>query len=82
MKRVLIICDLFPPAFGPRMGYLCKYVRSEGWEPVVLTEAVDDEQAFSFLSGQVETHRVSYYTASTPGGRRRQWLFTFLGDLL
>ncbi|MDH6311263.1 glycosyltransferase involved in cell wall biosynthesis [Parabacteroides sp. PFB2-10] len=82
MKRVLIICDLFPPAFGPRMGYLCKYVRSEGWEPVILTEAVDDEQAFSFLSGETETHRVSYYTASTPGGRRRQWLFTFLGDLL
>ena len=40
MKRVLIVCDLFPPAFGPRMGYLCKYLKPLGWEPVVVTERV------------------------------------------
>ena len=38
MKHVLILCDLFPPAFGPRMGYLCKYIQRYGWEPVVVTE--------------------------------------------
>ena len=36
-KKVLIVCDMFPPAFGPRMGYLCKYMRQAGWNPVVVT---------------------------------------------
>lgn len=26
MKRLLLICDAFPPAFAPRMGNLCKFL--------------------------------------------------------
>ena len=51
MKKVLVICDLFPPAFGPRMGYLCKYLKHYNWEPVILTEAVE-EKTFTFLAGK------------------------------
>ncbi|MDL2281692.1 glycosyltransferase [Parabacteroides sp. OttesenSCG-928-G06] len=81
MKKVLILCDLFPPAFGPRMGYLCKYLRAEGWEPVVLTEKVKDEQAFAFLKGYAKVQRINYYPAKSKSGKRRQWFFTFLRDL-
>ena len=49
MRNVLILCDLFPPAFGPRMGYLCKYIKALGWNPVVLTEAIN-ENMFTFLT--------------------------------
>ena len=65
MKKVLIICDLFPPAFGPRMGYLCKYLRNYGWEPVILTEMVE-ENTFTFLASQCEAEYINYYTAKSP----------------
>ena len=31
MKTALLIVDHFPPSFAPRMGYLCKYLKSLGW---------------------------------------------------
>lgn len=80
MKKVLIICDLFPPAFGPRMGYLCKYLPAYGWEPAVLVEAVDDGHAFAFLKGSVPVTSVNFYTAKGKYARKLQWLFTFLLD--
>ena len=52
MKRVLILCDLFPPAFAPRMGYLCKYMKRAGWQPVVVTEEIP-ENMFAFLANNV-----------------------------
>ena len=60
MKSVLILCDLFPPAFGPRMGYLCKYLADEGWTPVVVTEQVPGD-TFDFLREGVD---VTYVPAS------------------
>lgn len=80
MKKVLIICDLFPPAFGPRMGYLCKYMGAFGWEPTVVTEAVD-EQTFAFLAGTCPVTYVNYYPARGKRMRRLQWLATFLLNL-
>ncbi|OAV67233.1 hypothetical protein Barb6XT_01568 [Bacteroidales bacterium Barb6XT] len=80
MKKVLIICDLFPPAFAPRMGYLCKYLPAYGWEPAVLAETVDDEHAFAFLKGSVPVTSVNFYTARGKYARKLQWLLTFLLD--
>jgi len=82
MKKVLILCDLFPPAFGPRMGYLCKYIRSYGWEPTVVTETVEDEHAFNFLSNLCRVEYVNFYTAKKDKIRKRQWIFTMLRDFL
>jgi len=79
MKKVLIICDLFPPAFGPRMGYLCKYLSLYGWEAVVLTEAVH-EKTFSFLSGKTSVSYINFYTAQSKWGKKLQWFFIFLLD--
>lgn len=80
MKKVLIICDLFPPAFGPRMGYLCKYLKQYNWEPVILTEAVD-EKIFTFLAGKDQVTYVNYYTAKNPIVRKLQWITTLFLDL-
>lgn len=79
MKKVLIICDLFPPAFGPRMGYLCKYLPLYGWSPTILTEAID-ETTFTFLKGEHPVTRVNFYTANNKYLKRIQWGMTFLLD--
>ncbi|MDR2139291.1 MAG: glycosyltransferase [Tannerella sp.] len=79
--KILILCDLFPPAFGPRMGYLCKYLRRAGWEPVVITESVPDE-TFAFLKEEVETVRIRYYHARGRFFGALEWGCIFLLDLL
>ena len=82
MKRLLILCDMFPPAFAPRMGYLCKYLSRAGWEVDVVTERIPD-QTFSFLEGYAtRVHTVDFYTAKRPWLRKAQWLATMLLDLL
>ena len=47
------------------MGYLCKYLSLYGWEPTVVTEAIDDE-TFLHLSchalKDIHTVRVQYYS--------------------
>lgn len=80
MKKVLVICDLFPPAFGPRMGYLCKYLKHYNWEPVILTEAVE-EKTFTFLAGKDKVTYVNYYTAQNPVLKKLQWISTLFLDL-
>ncbi len=45
MKKVLIICEPFPPQFAPRMGYLVKYLGQFGWEAHVV--AADDNSGRS-----------------------------------
>ncbi|MDR2497182.1 MAG: glycosyltransferase [Tannerellaceae bacterium] len=62
MKKLLIICDLFPPAFGPRMGYLCKYLKGTGWEPFVLTEKINDS-TFRLLKDVCPVRALPYYPA-------------------
>ena len=81
MKRVLILCDLFPPAFGPRMGYLCKYLKQAGWQVEVIAEAMDD-QTFAFLADSCPVTFVPYYTAKNKFLRKLQWIFTLLADFL
>jgi glycosyltransferase involved in cell wall biosynthesis len=42
------------------MGYLCKYLKINGWNPVVVTEFIDDN-TFLFLKGDTEVTYVQYY---------------------
>ncbi|HBK28905.1 MAG TPA: hypothetical protein DDZ04_03555 [Parabacteroides sp.] len=73
MKKVLILCDLFPPAFGPRMGYLCKYLAQSDWRPVVVTEKVDSCN-FQLLENICEVHEVNFYPLKSSFGRKLQWI--------
>ena len=76
MKKILIICDLFPPAFGPRMGYLCKYLKQYGWEPIVLTESSNDN-TFAFLADLCETTYINFYPSPKNIIRKLQWFIIF-----
>ena len=82
MKKVLILCDLFPPAFGPRMGYLCKYLQRAGWKPVVVAEQIHDSM-FSFLKGDTAVTYISYYRFNKKGIQGKlEWIRVQLLDLL
>ena len=83
--KILILCDLFPPAFGPRMGYLCKYLHLNGWHPFVITEDVE-EDTFSYLAKylqeqKVEVTRIRYYSKNGWTGKIA-WGWAFLRDML
>ena len=71
---------MFPPAFGPRMGYLCKYLKLNGWNPVVLTEYIE-ENMFSFLAKDVDVSYIRYYHKKGFVGKL-EWGCIFLNDML
>lgn len=70
---------MFPPAFAPRMGYLCKYLKRAGWKPVVVTEAIH-ENMFSFLEGNATVTYVNYYTATGKMAKRLEWMWIMFLD--
>lgn len=51
MKKVLILCDYFPPHSGPRMGYLVKYLSRLGWESYVVAGELSLRGGFEALTG-------------------------------
>ena len=77
--KILILCDMFPPAFGPRMGYLCKYMRRAGWEPVVVTEQIDDS-TFSFLKGETPVTYVNFFHSKGKILQKLEWICIFILD--
>jgi glycosyltransferase involved in cell wall biosynthesis len=82
MKRLLIVCDIFPPAFGPRMGYLCKYLPLYGWQPTVVAEDTADGYTAPFPSGYVPATLIRYYPRHPRWRRTLQWAFTLAADIL
>lgn len=81
MRKILIICDMFPPAFAPRMGYLCKYLKRMGWEVTVVTEYISDD-TFSFLTGNADVSYIQFYKATGKIRRRLEWVWVMLLDIL
>lgn len=79
MKKVLIICDAFPPAFGPRMGYLCKHLKDSGWKPYVVSEAVPGNM-FTFLTDHCPTVFVNFYKRTGKWSSKFEWIGTFMAD--
>ena len=77
MKHVLILCDLFPPAFGPRMGYLCKYLKQNGWHPTVVSEYLPDE-TFAFLKGDTDVSFIRYHRSESHWERMKITLLEVL----
>ncbi len=81
MKKVLILCDMFPPAFAPRMGYLCKYMKRAGWQVTVVTEYIS-ENMFAFLTGLVPVTYIRYFHKDGFILNKLEWLFVFLLDVI
>lgn len=77
--KLLIMCDMFPPAFAPRMGYVCKYMQKAGWQPVVITEQIN-ENMFAFLDSITDVTYISYYSATGRISKRLEWLWVMLLD--
>lgn len=77
MNKLLIICDMFPPAFAPRMGYLCKYLTRMGWEVTVVTEYIEDN-TFEFLTG---VWRTCIASATTKHQERSQSISNGVGHV-
>ncbi len=66
MNRVLIICDRFPPAFAPRMGYLVKYLNDYGWTADIVTENNSGENNFHSLEVKENLIKVTLDTEVIP----------------
>ena len=83
MNKLLILCDMFPPAFAPRMGYLCKYLKRMGWEITVVTEYIEDD-TFRFLAENAKVTYIDFYPRRNGSRilRRAEWLWVMLLDLL
>lgn len=59
--RVLLLCDAFPPAFAPRMGYLVRYLKALGHSVTVVTATPPrPESAFAFLRDDTEIHECRF----------------------
>lgn len=74
MKHVLILTDLYPPAWAPRMAALTQHLRQWGWSPIVFTEAVDTHQLFAGYQPPCPVHRVRL----TPHNRVERAIMTGL----
>ena len=70
---------MFPPAFGPRMGYLCKYMKRARWEPVVVTEQIEND-TFAFLKGETNVTYIRYYHTKNKFLQAAEWFILLLLD--
>jgi len=80
MKKVLVICDIFPPAFAPRMGYLCKYLPEHDWEPVVVAEYIPQNMYKELSENYQNVTYINYYHSKNPFIHKLQYAFVFLAD--
>jgi len=80
MKNVLILCDAFPPAFNPRMGYLCKYLANFGWKPVIITE-YSPQNIYENLAENQDVTYINYYWAKNKVWQSLKYTFVFLSEL-
>ncbi|MDR0768640.1 MAG: hypothetical protein LBE71_01855 [Dysgonamonadaceae bacterium] len=81
MKNVLIVCDAFPPAFNPRMGYLCKYLLEYGWNPIVITE-YSPQNFYNDLAKGINVTRINYYWSKNNTLQKLKYAFVFLAELI
>lgn len=62
------------------MGYLCKYLKLNGWDPVVITEYIHEDM-FSFLGEGIDVTYIRYYKKTGFTGKV-EWGWAFLRDIL
>ncbi len=67
MKTVYIICDIFPPAFAPRVAYLTKYIASFNWEARVFSQEVTQHQIFRDFAPTCPVHLIDLEHSSRLG---------------
>ena len=78
-KNILILCDFFPPAFAPRMGYLCKNLQASDWKPTIITEYIPQEIYPDLADGQSVTY-IHFFRAKNKFFKKIEWLYVFIAD--
>ena len=68
MKKVLLLTEVFPPAFNPRMGYLVKYLPEFEWDADIIAINTLKENNYKFLVGNNKIVRVELKYSDTPHG--------------
>lgn len=48
-KKFLLVTNIYPPAFAPRMGYMLKYLQPKGWAAEVVSRFADDDNSYESL---------------------------------
>ena len=81
MKYILILCDAFPPAFAPRMGYLCKFLMKYHWKPFVVTEYLT-QNFYHDLANVQDVEYINYYHSKNKIWQQIKYVFVFLADLI
>ncbi len=78
MKKILIICDAFPPAFAPRMGYLCQNLeQNHNLELTVVTPNNGDGKC-NIQTKRTTIHTIELLHCKTKIGKKIEWLFSFI----
>jgi len=81
-KRVLLICDAFPPAFAPRMGFLAKYLKEEEWDVKVITRDLslsNSKMDFNYLNADISVDRVPFQHGKITPKTLCKKILSFLG---
>lgn len=81
VKNVLILCDAFPPAFNPRIGYLTNYLQEFGWNPIIITE-YSPQLIFTDLTVGKNVRYINFYWSKNKFFRALKYTFVFFADLL
>lgn len=55
-KRILVVCDAFPPSFAPRIGNLCKNICSE-FDITVVTQELPQKSWTMEIPQEITVHR-------------------------
>lgn len=78
--RLLIFGEAFlPPAYLPRVRYLCSYFIEKGWQVDLITESSENN---TYIPENVTTLLVDYYTYKKGVKAKIEWSIKFLLNLL
>ena len=80
IRNVLILCDAFPPAFNPRMGYLCNYLPNYGWNPIVVAE-YSPQHIFNSLSKIENVSYINFFFDKNGKVNKLKYFLVFFADL-
>ena len=78
-KKILILCDFFPPAFAPRMGYLCKNLKASNWDPTIITE-YSPQELYTELANEQSVTYIRYFRAKNRFFKKIEWFCVFIAD--
>ena len=80
--KILVVCDVFPPEFAPRMGYLCKYLSRMGCTADVVCEQYSDDRRFDFLSDEANRiKRLCFFSSLSLPKSKKEWGILMFRDL-